>query len=299
MRIAHWPTVISMLICAAVLGMPSTAQASSREVLCEGYSSCRSKGYTDSGYGRVRDRAFWGMMTGHSCTNYVAYRLTKHRLVARPPGTGAARTWGTAAKDAGLRVARRAPRVGDVAWWTAGAGYAGDKGHVAVVERVRRDGSIVVSEDNMNRTFMWRVVRRGPQWPSGFVRYPTSDGSPSGVLESFSAQDGKITVRGVASEPDRAGQPIDYTVSLGAPLGRGPVETYSFSTAFHRFSWLKTVRTRGTVRAYLYAHNGKRTGGVDTLLGVATLQVRGTGSTVGTLVPRLEWLDEVLPIPLP
>lgn len=298
MRIAHWPTVISMLIGLAIFGIPQSADAAGT-VLCTSYARCRAQGYTDGGYGSARATSYWNQVPGRNCTNYVAYRLTNARLVARPPGSDAARTWGPAARAAGLRVKSWAPRRGDVAWWEANRGYAGAKGHVAIVERVRKDGSIVVSEDNMNATFMWRVVRRGSGWPSGFIRYPSSDGSPSGVLTSMRADDGVVRVTGAASEPDRWGAPLDYTVALGAPLdapnGVQPVETFSFSTAFYQFRWLRTVRTRGPVRAYLYAHNTAGTRGQDTLLGVATLDLDADGNALGRLLPRQDWLT--LPTP--
>lgn len=294
MRIAHWPALISMLIGMAIISVPTSADAAPRTVLCTGYKQCAAKGYTHGGYASVRSRSYWNMTPGRSCTNYVAYRLTKNRLVARPPGTDAALTWGAAARAAGLRVSTSAPRRGDVAWWKANRALAGKKGHVAVVERVRADGSIVVSEDNMNRTFMWRTVRRGSGWPSGFIRYPTSDGSPSGVLESLEATDGMVAVRGAASEPDRWGRPVAYTVALGAPLDRAPAETFTFSSAYFRFSWRRTVQVRGELRAYLYAHNASGTRGKDVLLGVADLEVRDDGTTRGVAVPRAHWLDDVV-----
>lgn len=298
MRIAHWPALTSMLVGllvgTALISVPSTADAAARTVLCSGYSQCAATGYGHGGYASARHRSYWNQTPGRSCTNYVAYRLTKNRLVARPPGTGAARTWGTAARAAGLRVSTTGPRVGDVAWWKAGKGLAGAKGHVAIVERVRKDGSVVVSEDNMNRTFLWRIVRKGSGWPSGFIRFPTSDGSPAGVLEGFEAADGIVTVRGSASEPDRWGRALTYTVALGAPLDAGPTETFTFSTAYYRFTWRRTVDTRGPVRAYLYAHNTDGTAGSDQLLGAATLEVPDLGSRVGALLPRDQWL---LPAP--
>lgn len=297
MRYAHWPALISMLIGMAIWSAPTSAEAAGRTVLCKGYTQCAAKGYTHGGYAKVRARSFWNMTPGRSCTNYVAYRLTKNRLVARPPGTDAARTWGDAARKAGVTVTSR-PRRGDVAWWKAGKGLAGPKGHVAVVERVRADGSIVVSEDNMNRTFMWRIVRRGSQWPSGFVRYPTSDGSPSGALLSMNADGGVVTVRGSASEPDRWGRGVRYTVALGAPLDRGPAETFSFTSSYYTFRWTRTVLVRGPLRAYLYAHNTAGTRGADQLLGAVDLDVRAQGLSVGALVPQLAWLDEVA-APLP
>ncbi len=41
MRIAHWPTVISMLIGLAIFGIPTSADAA-RTVLCTSYTQCKA-----------------------------------------------------------------------------------------------------------------------------------------------------------------------------------------------------------------------------------------------------------------
>lgn len=62
------------------------------------------------------------------------------------------------------------PAVGAIAWWTANANpYIGASGHVAYVEKVNSDGSVVVSEDNFGGDFDWRQYDPGTYFPTGFI----------------------------------------------------------------------------------------------------------------------------------
>ena len=144
------------------------------------------------------------MTAGHNCTNYVAYRLTHGRLVARPPGTDSALTWGPAAVAAGVPV-NDVPAVGAVAWWDAGfAGASATSGHVAYVEAIV-PGGVLVSEDNLRGDFRWRLLTRlDGTWPSGFIHYPASDGSPAGEFTSVTSPGaGKLDFWGCGDGPGR------------------------------------------------------------------------------------------------
>lgn len=73
--------------------------------------------------------------------------------------------------------------MGSIAWWTDDAGtYTGSAGHVAYVERVNADGSIVVSEDNWGGTFHWKTHTAGYAWPNGFIHLKDVGGG-AGVSE--------------------------------------------------------------------------------------------------------------------
>ncbi|GAA2076384.1 hypothetical protein GCM10009821_14550 [Aeromicrobium halocynthiae] len=265
MRYAHWPTVIVMIIGTAVFGLPASAEAASTS-LCKGFSQCEKRGYGHAGY-RVRQKvSHWNMSPGTNCTNYAAYRLTAKRLTARPPGTGSAITWAAAARRTGVPVVRT-PRRGDIAWWGAHRGASGKLGHVAYVEKVLRNGTVVVSEDNMDRTFAWRRIPKGAHYPQVFIRYPRSDGSVSGRLDAASARDGVVTIEGSASEPDRPGRPVRYLVTIGAPRESEPMEQFEFSTAYFVFRWWRPSEVTGQHRVYLYGLNTAGTAGADALLG--------------------------------
>ena len=138
------------------------------------YSTCTSAGYTDHGYGALNSNSYWGMATGHECTNYVAY-VEETVNGAPTPGynLGDAGSWGTNASAHGVTV-NTTPAVGSVAWWTDSYHGASSLGHVAYVESVNDDGSITVSEDDAGSVggFEWRTITpNGGYWPYGFIHF--------------------------------------------------------------------------------------------------------------------------------
>lgn len=282
MRNAHRPRralealVAAIIMLGCVIGVGATpAQAASSSTICKGFKDCASKGRSDAGYASVFRTSFWNMRAGHNCTNYVGYRLTQTgRLADRPAGANDAGTWGRAARAAGIPVTRK-PRVGSVAYWKAGYHGASKGGHVAYVEAVRKDGSIVISEDHLGGTFMWRTLRRSStSWPSGFIQFPTSDGSPAGkMLWATPDGSGRIRFSGTAGEWDVPSGQHQYEVTVGGPRGTAGVETFSFSSPYFRFERLKTLRTRGDTSIYVYAINTTGTGGTDTLLGIRAVTI--------------------------
>lgn len=100
----------------------------------------------------------WGFPTRHA-TDYVAWRLYEHDVAFQKAMTGPnGRTadfgtpagWAASAARIGLKV-DGLPKAGSVAQWNAGEGGAGPDGHVAYVEAVNADGSVLISE------FDWSV----------------------------------------------------------------------------------------------------------------------------------------------
>ncbi|MFW6359637.1 MAG: CHAP domain-containing protein [Chroococcales cyanobacterium] len=63
------------------------------------------------------------------------------------------------------------PQVGAIAVWEAGVNGAGSVGHVAVVERVYDDGSILISESNWAGT-AYNTRRISRYNPSKFIVVP-------------------------------------------------------------------------------------------------------------------------------
>jgi surface antigen len=153
-----------MLVFAALFVPAQTATGSS-SVLCTGYASCASRGYSSSGYDSHKSTSYWRMYTGTNCTNYVAYRLvsTNGMPNVRPKaGVGNARDWGTAMSS----VTNSTPTVGSVAWW----GRTGN--HVAYIEKVVSASEIWVSESNWSGAFDWRkITKSGSGWPDGFIHF--------------------------------------------------------------------------------------------------------------------------------
>ncbi|WP_162246457.1 CHAP domain-containing protein [Aeromicrobium sp. Root495] len=258
--------VRTALVGAALLGSVlaglGPAEAGGR-ILCTGFTQCTDRGWSDAGYRAAQPRAHWNMTPGRNCTNYVAYRLTSNgRRTARPPHTNAAHTWGSAARASGVPVTDR-PQVGSIAWWESDVYPARKKGHVAYVEQVRADGSILVSEDNMNQAFSWRRVVRGKGWPSGFLHFPTSDGSPSGKVTSVAADGGRLDLWTAASDPDAFGRPVRYEVVLDGALDDPEAERFTFTTGFFLSHRIKTVAARGSTVVRVYVHNKRGTDGED------------------------------------
>lgn len=217
--------------------------------------------------------SFWRATAGHNCTNYVAYRLTHNgRMTSIPEGTESAWKWGSTAVAQGIPV-DNVPKVGDVAWWsaTANAG-SGTGGHVAYVERVYSDGSIRVSEDNYGGTFDWRKLTKGTAWPTKFIRYPKSDGSPVSHVASAKVTNvdtGAVTITGYVTEADH------YTASSLQLYFGGPKSSAITPVVSTRTGTWSVTRTFGTGNipdsVYVYAANTAGTPGVDKYLGARSI----------------------------
>jgi surface antigen len=166
---------VRVLLAAALLFIGPMEPAHPVEhKLCSGYAACRRAGYSDHGYGRARRHSWWAMGTGSNCTNFVAYRLVREGMPNRRPHPDhGSHTGSLDAYRWGLVYAQhtdRRPQAGAVAWWTRR--QKGHYGHVAYVEAVKRDGSLVISEDSATgHGFDWRRIVPGHDWPSGFIHF--------------------------------------------------------------------------------------------------------------------------------
>lgn len=127
--------------------------AANAEVLCTD-DGC-DEGLWKNARGVSDENSYWGMTPGHNCTNYVAWKLIGLGVPRPATGPGNAGEWAANAIADGYLV-NRTPAVGAVAQWDAGTPMGGELGHVAYVEAVHDDGSIVISED------FWRAEFPGP-----------------------------------------------------------------------------------------------------------------------------------------
>jgi surface antigen len=160
-------------------GVAAPAEALSKSPKeCVGFSACKKEGYDSSGYSAKYRKSHWGMVGGHNCTNYVAYRLDQAGVKKfTKPGKGTAKHWGAAAKVKGIKVTKKSPKVGDVAWWNTSA-FRNSTGHVGYVEAVDKvSGTVLVSEDNYGGNYQWRTYKISEV--SGFIR--VGDGEESAV----------------------------------------------------------------------------------------------------------------------
>jgi surface antigen len=115
----------------------------------------------------------WGFTTRHAA-DYIAWRfferdVTFSATMAGPNGTAARfgdpATWATHAAALGFAV-DSVPRAGAIAQWNAGEQGAGDAGHVAYVEQVNPNGTVVVSEFDWNVEYGYsqRTLVRAPRY---------------------------------------------------------------------------------------------------------------------------------------
>ena len=266
-------TLLSLVVGTAGFMMAAPSAQAASYLDCRGFSACSTKGLGSAGFNKVYTQSHWRAAAGHNCTNYVAYRLTHNgRMTSIPEGTGSAWKWGSTAIAQGIPMAN-VPKVGDVAWWsaTANAG-SGTGGHVAYVERVYADGSIRVSEDNYGGTFDWRKLTKGTAWPTKFIRYPKSDGSPVGRVASATvtnADTGTVKITGYVTEADH------YTSSSMQLYFGGPKSSAITPLVSTRTGTWSVTRTFGTGNipdsVYVYAANTAGTPGVDKYLGTKSI----------------------------
>jgi hypothetical protein len=115
----------------------------------------------------------WGFVTRHA-PDYIAWRFFERDVpfsATMPGPNGAAArfgdpaTWATHAAGLGFKVDTVA-RAGAIAQWNAGEQGAGGAGHVAYVERVNPDGSVVVSEFDWDVQYGYsqRTLVRAPRY---------------------------------------------------------------------------------------------------------------------------------------
>lgn len=199
---------------AAVLLSPAGRADAANTVLCSGYTSCQSKGYSNFGYSTQQSTSYWAMYTGTNCTNYVAYRLvTTNGMANRRPasGVGNARDWGTTMSS----ITDTTPAVGAVAWW----GRASGRNHVSYIEKVVSSTEIWVSESNWSGAFDWRkITKSGSDWPDGFIHFADPQPEQTMLASVYPA---------LASTP-KVGTQVQVTDGTWVPTGSDLRFTYQW-----------------------------------------------------------------------
>lgn len=152
--------------------------------------------------GASNENSYWGMYPGHNCTNYVAWRLISAGVERPATHPGKAADWAANAVADGYLV-DDVPEVGAVAQWESFASGYGEAGHLAYVERLNEDGTILVSEDYWGNgsqvgPLTYRIV--DPASVSNFIHYFRS----TDWLRTSSASAGTWNTRvaGLDLEPD-------------------------------------------------------------------------------------------------
>lgn len=268
--------IVLALVAALLVAAPSKADAAegkAPQVYCKGFSSCEKAGRSTRGYRAVYKKQFWGAVAGHNCTNYIAYRLThKGRSTDRAPKIGSASEWGINLPKAGNAKRHSKPKVGDVAWWSYHRKSV-RKSHVAYVERVYKDGSVLVSEDNYRGTFYFTRYYKGHKlWPSSFLRFKKSSGSPVGRVTTTKTAGRLVSVHAWQSESDSKSGAVGL-VSFGGPRGTAGTVQVRTSRKVLGHWWAAQSFPNDSMPkvAYVYALNSRGTKGGDKLLGKVSL----------------------------
>lgn len=122
----------------------------------------------------TKNNPFWlSGYGGPNCTWYANGRLKElgYRASALDKMLGNAYQWDDQARKAGITVTNEA-QVGAIAVWEPNRGGAGRLGHVAVVEQINPDGSLLISESNwLGKMYNTRTIS-GNKLPDHFVIVP-------------------------------------------------------------------------------------------------------------------------------
>jgi putative cell wall-binding protein/surface antigen len=205
---------MTLLIIAALLMVPSAAMA-----------------VDDYPYKGQTDVDPWGFYKGY-CTSFVAWRMNQNAGEGSFTNFmdggrwGDAGNWADNARNLGIRV-DRTPAVGAIAWWAQGTVSA--SGHVAYVEAVNTNGTIVVEDYNysVDRGYTRRTITASSV--SGFIHFhdvPVDTASPVITLACVAdgaTYAGPITPAFTASDASLA--------SVSATLDGGPFASCSTISA--------------------------------------------------------------------
>lgn len=221
---------VALGACAVLVTVPVPALGADvpTTIICSD-DQCDS-GLWKNARGAADEISYWGMAPGHNCTNYVAWKLSSTGVRRPATGPGDAGEWAANAQADGYLV-DHTPSIGAVAHWEAGTEEGGVLGHVAYVEAIEQDGSILISED------FWRADVPGPltfrtvqvESVSNFIHYlDTTD-----WLRTVTGSDAgwRTTTTGLDTHP----QLLTSFTARGVPtvvaVEDGRVETFATATS--------------------------------------------------------------------
>jgi len=170
------------------------------------------------------------------CTSFVAWRMNRNAGTTNPSFPyffnkmdnklwGNANTWSTNAVSLGY-VVDNAPQVGAIAQWVNDCGGACTDGHVAYVERVNQNGSIVVSEYNfpeegtLNHQFNVRTISASSKiFPQNFIHVLSVKLNTNLLNFGNQAEDSTSSLSVTITNPTSAPVPVGGITITGTDKG--------------------------------------------------------------------------------
>ena len=154
---------IAFLVAMSFGLMTSAPVQAKNDVLCRSW-----KWTCDGKLGYNPHHSYWRQLTGHNCTNYVAFRLIRDGAPKKfGPFGGNAQVWDEYFKRRGFKVNHK-PSVGAIAHWN-GWEFGSGAGHVAYVDKVGKN-FIIIDEDAWGGlNYRRKIYIHDSKWPGRFI----------------------------------------------------------------------------------------------------------------------------------
>ena len=164
MRTQKLGIVAVAFIVTFALGLLGSAPVSAHSgVLCSSWQwKC------DGNLGYNPHHSYWRQLTGHNCTNYVAFRMIRDGAPKKfGPFNGNATVWDDYFKRRGFLVNHK-PTVGSIAQWNSYE-LKSAAGHVAYVSKVGRNWIIVDEDAWGGQNYRRKIYKHDWNWPGRFI----------------------------------------------------------------------------------------------------------------------------------
>ncbi len=153
--------------------------------------------------------------------------------------------------DRGAEVVEE-PVAGSIAFWDSEASFGGSLGHVGVVEKIKEDGSILVSDSSSSRSAynLFSIDPDDRRWPTAFITVPEGPGRS----QKFSPQETVRTtavnlyfrLEGVDQDPVLVPQHTEALIK--AHPSNGIFASQAWSTSSYHYWWYASVEIEGELK---------------------------------------------------
>jgi len=153
--------------------------------------------------------------------------------------------------DRGAEVVEE-PVAGSIAFWDSEASFGGSLGHVGVVEKIKEDGSILVSDSSSSRNAynLFSIAPDDRRWPTAFITVPEGPERS----QKFSSHDTVQTtasnlyfrLEGVDQDPVLVPQHTEALIK--AHPSNGIFASQAWSTSSYHYWWYAAVEIEGEIK---------------------------------------------------